>query len=54
MYAILKDYQPAFMYFSNYDRMDGAVRLDLLKQWKASGEINNEENSGARLFMEFL
>ena len=54
VYAILKDYQPAFMYFSNYDRMDGAVRLDLLKQWKASGEINNEENSGARLFMEFL
>ena len=42
------------MYFSNYDRMDGAVRLDFLKTWKASGEISKDENSGARLFMEFL
>jgi predicted ATPase len=54
MYAILKGYFPKFMYFSNYDRMDGAVRLDLLKAWKLSGEILKDENSGARLFMEFL
>ena len=42
------------MYFSNYDRMDGAVRLDYLKTWKSNNEILKEENSGARLFMEFL
>lgn len=54
IYAILKPYFPKFMYFSNYDRMDGAVRLDLLEAWKANGEITKEENSGARLFMEFL
>ncbi|MGY4282581.1 energy-coupling factor transporter ATP-binding protein EcfA2 [Bradyrhizobium sp. LM2.7] len=54
VYSVLKPYFPKFMYFSNYDRMDGAVRLDLLKAWKASNEISKEENSGARLFMEFL
>jgi energy-coupling factor transporter ATP-binding protein EcfA2 len=52
--AILGPYFPKFMYFSNYDRMDGAVRLDLLKTWKANNEIYKEERSGARLFMEFL
>jgi energy-coupling factor transporter ATP-binding protein EcfA2 len=52
--AVLKKYFPKFMYFSNYDRMDGAVRLDLLKTWKGNSEILKEENSGARLFMEFL
>jgi energy-coupling factor transporter ATP-binding protein EcfA2 len=54
IYATLKPYFPKFMYFSNYDRMDGAVRLDFLRNWKASGEINKEEQNGARLFMEFL
>lgn len=54
VFSALKPYFPKFMYFSNYDRMDGAVRLDLLKAWKASNEISKEENSGARLFMEFL
>lgn len=52
--AALKDYVPTFMYFSNYDRMDGAVRLEHLKTWKANGEIRKEEHNGARLFLEFL
>jgi energy-coupling factor transporter ATP-binding protein EcfA2 len=52
--ATLKPHFPKFMYFSNYDRMDGAVRLDFLQAWKANGEIAKEEHSGARLFMEFL
>ncbi|SFJ53473.1 AAA family ATPase [Bradyrhizobium sp. Gha] len=54
MYSILETYFPKFMYFSNYDRMDGAVRLDFLKTWKSNNEIFKDENSGARLFMEFL
>ncbi|UWU91812.1 ATP-binding protein [Bradyrhizobium sp. CB1015] len=54
VYAILKPHFPKFMYFSNYDRMDGAVRLDFLKTWKSNNEILKDENSGARLFMEFL
>ncbi|MGT2503768.1 AAA family ATPase [Bradyrhizobium guangxiense] len=54
VYAILKPHFPKFMYFSNYDRMDGAVRLDFLKTWKGNNEILKDENSGARLFMEFL
>jgi predicted ATPase len=54
IYTILKPYFPNFMYFSNYNRMDGAVRLDYLKTWKSNNEILKEENSGARLFMEFL
>jgi predicted ATPase len=54
LHSILKRYFPKFMYFSNYDRMDGAVRLDFLKTWKGSNEILKEERSGARLFMEFL
>jgi energy-coupling factor transporter ATP-binding protein EcfA2 len=54
VYSVLKPYFPKFMYFSNYDRMDGAVRLDYLKTWKGNKEILKEENSGARLFMEFL
>lgn len=51
---ILSRHFPAFMYFSNYDRMDGAVRLEQLRAWKSNGEINREDRNGARLFMEFL
>jgi hypothetical protein len=52
--AIAKSFFPSFMYFSNYDRMDGAVQLEQLKQIKADGQINQDEYSGTRLFMEFL
>jgi predicted ATPase len=45
---------PTFLYFSNYDRMDGAVQFEQLAQLKANGQINNEDKRGARLFMEFL
>ena len=45
---------PTFLYFSNYDRMDGAVQFEQLAQLKASGQINSDDNRGARLFMEFL
>jgi predicted ATPase len=50
----LATYLPTFLYFSNYDRMDGAVQFEQLAQLKANGQINSDDNRGARLFMEFL
>ena len=54
VFSLVHDFFPRFMYFSTYDRMDGAVQLEHLKAWKASGEIKKDEHGGARLFMEFL
>jgi hypothetical protein len=51
---ILKRSFPLFMYFSNYDRMDGAIQFEQLNALIANGEINKTEYNGARLFMEFL
>lgn len=45
---------PTFMYFSNYDRMDGAVQFEQLQQLKANGQLDQDEHSGARLFLEFM
>ena len=45
---------PKFMYFSSYDRMDGAVQLEATKQLIANGQIKLDNNRGARLFAEFL
>lgn len=53
--SILEDSLPQFMYFSNYDRMSGEVRLDYLRQRRDSGELfNNYDLQGERLFFEFL
>lgn len=45
---------PKFMYFSSYDRMDGAVQLEQTRQLIASKQINDDAHRGARLFAEFL
>ena len=45
---------PCFMYFSNYDRMEGAIQLDHLNQLKANKQIEKDEFKGFRLFDEFL
>ena len=45
---------PRFMYFSSYDRMDGAIQLEQTNALIASGEIAQDEHRGARLFGEFL
>ena len=45
---------PRFMYFSSYDRMDGAIQLEQTNALIASGEITQDEYRGARLFGEFL
>lgn len=52
---ILEKNLPKFMYFSNYDRMSGEVRLEHLQQQLANETIfTDQELSGDRLFHEFL
>ncbi|MDL2400401.1 AAA family ATPase [Rhizobium mayense] len=52
--SCLEPHFPTFMYFSNYDRMEGAVQFELLQQLKASNQLQQDEYSGARLFLEFM
>ena len=52
--SLIKSMLPKFMYFSSYDRMDGAIQLEQTRQLIANGQINTEMNRGARLFSEFL
>lgn len=51
---IVRYYLPHFMYFSNYDRMDGAVQFEHLQQLKANNQLQLDQYSGARLFLEFM
>jgi energy-coupling factor transporter ATP-binding protein EcfA2 len=51
---ILRRTLPTFMYFSNYDRMEGAVQFEQLQQLTANNQIQQDEYSGARLFLEFM
>jgi energy-coupling factor transporter ATP-binding protein EcfA2 len=53
-HAILAPFFPAFMYFSNYDRMEGAVQIEQLLTLKSNGQLNNDDYKGHRLFMEFF
>lgn len=52
--SVAKQFLPTFMYFSTYDRMDGAVQIEQLEQIINEGRINAEEHRGKRLFHEFL
>lgn len=45
---------PKFMYFSSYDRMEGAIQIEHTKEIIDSGKLAAEENRGIRLFVEFL
>ena len=45
---------PRFMYFSSYDRMDGAIQLEQTNALIENGEIAQDEYRGVRLFSEFL
>ena len=45
---------PCFMYVSSYDRMDGAIQLEQTNSLIQNGQINVEDQRGARLFCEFL
>ena len=45
---------PKFMYFSSYDRMDGAIQLEQTNELIENEQIAQDEHRGARLFGEFL
>lgn len=45
---------PKFMYFSSYDRMDGAIQIEQTKTLIANKQIEQDAHRGARLFAEFL
>lgn len=45
---------PQFMYFSSYDRMDGAVQIERLQGLVANNQLGADEHRGNRLFKEFL
>jgi predicted ATP-dependent endonuclease of OLD family len=51
---IVEPYLPQFMYFANYDRMDGAVQIEQLNQLASNGQIEVEQYRGQKLFREFF
>lgn len=52
--AILAKRLPKFMYFSSYDRMDGAIQIEQTRQLIANDTIDNDAHRGQKLFAEFL
>ncbi|OZA45392.1 AAA family ATPase [Polaromonas sp. 17-63-33] len=54
VHALILSMLPKFMYFSSYDRMEGAIQLEATNQLIANGQIAAEANRGTRLFIEFL
>ena len=53
--ALVKRFLPKILYFSSYDRMDGAIQIEQTKNIVTNGQIDSaEENSGAKLFLEFM
>ena len=51
---LIKTMLPCFMYVSSYDRMDGAIQLEQTNSLIQNGQINLDDQRGARLFCEFL
>lgn len=45
---------PKLLYFSAYDRMDGAIHVETLKSLIANKQVNQPDHSGKLLFMDFL
>lgn len=45
---------PRFMYFSNYDRMEGAIQIEQTLSLIQNGQIIDERLRGQKLFAEFL
>jgi len=52
--ALVEPYLPQFMYFANYDRMEGAVQIEQLNGLVSNGQIEAEEHRGRKLFREFF
>ena len=45
---------PSFMYFSSYDRMDGAIQLEQTNDLIQNNQADRDDQRGVRLFCEFL
>jgi hypothetical protein len=43
---ILAELLPKFMYFSNYDRMDGAVQVERVQKLIDNEDIDEDEHRG--------
>ncbi len=52
--ALVEPYLPQFMYFANYDRMDGAIQIEQLNQLASNGQIELDQYRGQKLFREFF
>ena len=52
--TVVKEMVPKFMYFSSYDRMEGAIQLEQTKELINNGQIEDDQHRGSRLFAEFL
>jgi len=50
----LAGFLPMFMYFSNYDRMDGAIQIEQVAALVGSDQFAQDEYRGQKLFAEFL
>ena len=51
---IIMEMLPKFMYFSSYDRMDGAIQIEETNSLIENGEIEQDNHRGTQLFVEFL
>lgn len=54
VHSVILKRLPKFMYFSSYDRMDGAIQLERTKQLIANSQLNQDAFRGTKLFVEFL
>ncbi len=52
--STISEMLPKFMYFSSYDRMEGAIQLEKTQELISNGVIQEEGHQGTRLFSEFL
>lgn len=52
--SLLEPGLPRFMYFSHYDRMNGQIQTDQLKQDRDQGLLNHPDKAGDRIFLDFL
>ena len=50
----VKEMLPKFMYFSSYDRMEGAIQLEQTQHLIDIGQIQFDKHRGTCLFAEFL
>ncbi|MBJ7576386.1 AAA family ATPase [Devosia sp. MC532] len=52
--ALIRSLMPKFMYFSSYDRMDGAIQIEHTRNLIKNNNIELDQHRGQKLFAEFL